>query len=245
MSCVNVNSVEYKELVKGLDKREQFIARAVISKYLTDNNTETLPDFITLKSLISDLYNSNKSGIDYTAFYTDVRNMFKQAIPSITEKELDTRIRFIDKLDLIRLRSGKQVLSTFMDNVVYISKSLPQERGIEAYTDIRHEIFHIIFNNYLNLNEQDALMQSFKRWKPEYANIQDKEQLEEAMADEFEEWKSDQKKSVPTLIKEFFLDLLKGLGLISNEYTNIQKLFDDVENGKFTRNYLKDSLVTR
>lgn len=243
MVCVNTNSKQYKDLVKGLEKREQLVARAVISKYLTDNNTETLPDFVTLKSLISDLYNTNKSGLDYQAFYSEVRNMFKRAIPSLTEKDLDDRVRFIDKLDLIRLRSGKEVLSTFIDNVVYISKTLPQERGEEAIKDIRHEIFHTIFNNYLNLNEQDALMQSFKRWMPQYSSIQDKEELEEAMAEAYESWQFSS--SIPTLIRDFFIDLLRFLRIISDQYTDVRKLFDDVENGKFTRNYIKDSLVTR
>lgn len=243
MSCVNINTPEYKNLVKGMDVRQEFVARAVISKFMTDNNR--MPDFIELKSSISDLYNTNQGGIDYKTFYGEVRDMFKKLLPGITDVELEQKVRFVDKLELIRLRNGKKVLSSFLDNTAVFANQLIEERGEQAYTDIRHEIFHVLFNNFLSPKEQIQLMESFKRWKPEFASIQDKETLEERMADAFETYRNNQKKSVPILIKEFFQKLLDFLGIISNNYNDIQKLFDDVENGKFTRNYLRDSLVTR
>jgi hypothetical protein len=245
MSCVNINSQDYKDLVKGLDKRQKFVAKAVISKYMTDNNTTTLPDFITLKTLMSDLYNTNKSGVDYQEFYGEVKSMFRSLLPSMSDKDIEERVKFVDKLELMRLRNGKQVLSSFIKDTVYIANSISEERGEKAYTDVRHEVFHVIFNNFLSESEQEDIMLSFKRWKPKYSSIQDKEELEERMADEFETYKSEKSKVLPILIRDFFQKVLKFLGFIGDNYNDIIKLFDDVNNGKFTRNYIKDSLVTR
>lgn len=245
MSCVNINSAEYKDLVKGLPDNQEFVARAVISKFQTENKTDKLPDFIELKSMMADLYNTNKAGVDYTDFYSDVRNMFKTLIPSLTDKDLDERVKFIDKLELMRLRNGKDVLSTFINNTVYIANSLPTERGEKAYTDVRHEIFHTIFNNFLNTKEQEKIMESFKRWKPEFASVMDKEELEERMADTFEAYRLNPKKTIPILIRDLFQSILKFFGLLGDNYNDIQRLFNDVEQGKFTRDYIKDSLVTR
>lgn len=243
MSCVNTNSPEYKSLVKGLDSRQEFVAKAVISRFMTDN--DRMPDFIELKSAISDLYNTNKGGIDYQTFYSEVRDTFKKLLPGLTDAELEQKVKFVDKLELMRLRNGKEVLSSFIDNTAVFANQLVQERGEQAYTDVRHEVFHVLFNNFLSPKEQIQIMESFKRWKPEFASIQDKETLEERMADAFETFRADQRRSVPVIIKEFFKQLLAFLGLIANNYTDIQKLFNDVEQGKFTRNYLRDSLVTR
>lgn len=244
MGCVNINSPEYKSLVKGMDIRQQFVAKAIISKYMTENNG-AFPSFIELKSRISDLYNTNKNGVDYNNFYNEVKQIFRSLLPGLTDSEIDQRVRFIDKLELMRLRDGKEVLTSFINDAVYISNSLLQERGTKAYTDIRHEIFHTVFNNFLAPQEQEKMMESFKRWKPEFANIMDKEELEERMADTFENYRTNPKKTIPILIRDFFQDLLKFFGLIGDNYNNIKSLFDDLENGKFTRDYLRDSLVTR
>lgn len=244
MSCVNVNSLEYKELTKGFNTREKFVARAVISKFITDNNSDTLPTIVELKSLMSDLYSTNNGGIDYQAFYSQVRSMFKTMLPSLTEAQLDKTVKFVDALELMRLRDGLPVLTSFINGTVYVSNSLLEERKTKAYTDIRHEIFHTIFNNFLSDSEQESMMESFKRWKPEYASIKNKVELEERMADTFEDFKKS-KKSVPVLIKEFFESILRFLGIISENYNDIKRLFNDVENGKFTRNFIKDGLVTR
>lgn len=245
MSCVNVNSAEYQQLVKGLDIREQFVARAVISKYITDNNSDTLPDIIELKSLISDLYNTNQGGIDYQDFYSQVKGMFKALIPSLTEAQLDKTVKFVDSMELMRLRGGLPVLTSFIDGTVYVANSLVEQRGTKAYTDVRHEVFHTIFNNFLSPAEQVAMMESFKRWKPQYADIMDKVELEERMADVFENYRFNPVRSLPVIIREFFQDILRFLGLMGNHYNDIQKLFNDVEQGRFTRNYIKDGLVTR
>lgn len=244
MSCVNTNSPAYKSLVRGMDARERFVAKAVMSKFMTDNQGR-MPDFVELKVAMADLYNSNKGGIDYNTFYNEVRGMFKSLLPSLSDKEIDERVRFVDKLELMRLRDGKPVLTTFIDNTVYIANTLPQERGTQAYSDVRHEIFHVIFNNFLSEDEQVKMIESFKNWRPQYKNLMDKEQLEELIAEEFEEYRTSPKKTIPTLIRDFFVEILKFLGLIGNNYSDIKKLFDDVENGAFTRDYIKDSLVTR
>ncbi len=245
MSCVNTNSQEYKSLVKSLDRREQFVARAVLSKYLTDNNTDVLPDFIELKGLISDLYNTTNGGTDYRDFYDEVKTIFKNLIPSLSDKELEERVKFVDKLELMRLRNGQPVLTSFINNTVYVATSLLKDRGTQAYTDVRHEVFHTIFNNFLSPSEQETLAESFKRWKPEFSSIQDKEELEETMADSFESYRFNKKQSIFKVIKDFFEDILKFFGIVNTGYTDIKKLFDDVEGGRFTRNYLNDSLVTR
>lgn len=245
MSCVNVNSKEYKALVRGMNPREEFTARAVLTRFLTVNNTDKLPDYIELKSMMSDLYNTNKGGIDYQSFYGEVRAMFKRLIPSMTDEDLEKRVQFVDKLELMRLRDGLPVLSTFINNTVYVANSLKSERGEQAYKDIRHEVFHMIFNNFVSEREQENLMASFKRQFPEYAAITDKVKLEEAMAEKFEDYRATGKPSLYVAIKEFFQDILKFLGLVGDNYNDIERLFQDVENGKFTRNYLKDSLVTR
>lgn len=245
MSCVNVNSKEYKALVRGMNPREEFTARAVLTRFLTVNNTDKLPDYIELKSMMSDLYNTNKGGIDYQNFYGEVRAMFKRLIPSMTDEDLEKRVQFVDKLELMRLRDGLPVLSTFIKNTVYVANSLKSERGEQAYKDIRHEVFHMIFNNFVSEREQENLMTSFKRQFPEYAAITDKVQLEEAMAEKFEDYRATGKPSLYVAIKEFFMDILKFLGFVGDNYNDIQRLFQDVETGKFTRNYLKDSLVTR
>jgi hypothetical protein len=245
MSCVNINTPQYKALVKGMSPRERFVAKSVISRFMTENEGR-MPNFIELKSAISDLYNSDQGGIDYNTFYNEVRGMFKQAIPTITDAELDQRVRFVDKLELMRLRNDKEVLTSFIEGVVYIARDLPALRGEDrAKDDVRHEIFHVIFNNFLSDDEQQKMIETFKRWKPQYSSIMDKEEIEEAMADEWENYKESPKKTIPILVRDFFLDILKFLGFINSEYNNIQKLFDDVVNGKFTRNYLRDSLVTR
>lgn len=245
MSCVNIQSKEYKALVRGMNPREEFTARAVLTRFLTVNKTDKLPDYIELKSMMSDVYNTNKGGIDYQAFYGEVRSMFKRLIPSMTDEDLEKRVKFVDKLELMRLRDGLPVLSTFINNTVYVANSLKSERGEQAYKDIRHEVFHMIFNNFLSEREQENLMASFKRQFPEYASITDKVKLEELMAEKFEDYRATGKPALYVAIKEFFQDILKFLGLIGDNYNDIQRLFQDVENGKFTRNYLKDSLVTR
>jgi hypothetical protein len=244
MACVNTNSPEYKALIKGMNVREKFVARAVISRFMTENNGE-MPSFVELKSAISDLYNTNQGGIDYSGFYDNVKDLFKKLLPGLSNAEIDQRVQFIDKLELMRLRNGKEVLTSFIDNIVYVSKTLPSERGERAYNDIRHEIFHILFNNFLSDDEQQKMAESFKRWKPEFANIMDKEELEERMADAFEDYQASPKRTIPILIRDFFVDLLKFFGLVGDNYVSIKKLFSDVENGKFTRNYQRDSLVTR
>jgi hypothetical protein len=244
MSCVNTNSPEFKSLTQGMDNRQRFVARAIISRYMTQNNNK-LPSFIELKSDMSDLYNTNQGGVDYKNFYNEVKSIFKSLLPGISDSEIEQRVQFVDKLELMRLRDGKEVLSSFINNTVYIANSLLQERGTEAYTDVKHEVFHVIFNNFLSDREQQDMVESFKKWKPQFAEIMDKEELEERMADTFEDYRTNPKKTIPILVRDFFQQILKFLGLIGNHYNDIKALFDDVENGKFTRNYLRDSLVTR
>jgi len=227
-----------------MSPREKFVAKGVMSRFMSENEGR-MPDFIELKSAIADLYNTNKGGVDYKTFYNEVKDIFKSLLPGMSEAELDQRVKFVDKLELMRLRDGKEVLTSFINDVVYIAKSLPEERGEKAYTDIRHEIFHVIFNNFLSEDEQIKMVETFKRWKPEYAKTMGKEDLEEAMANSFEHYRTSPKKTIPIMIRDFFVDLLKFFGLIGDNYVDIKKLFDDVESGKFTRNYLKDSLVTR
>lgn len=245
MSCVNTNSPDYKDLVQGMNIREQFVAKAIISRYMTENG-DKLPDFVELKSMISDLYNTNKAGVDYPEFYNEVKRMFKATIPSMSDSDIEERVKFIDKLELMRLRDGKEVLSSFIDNTVYIANSIVDERGEQYKNDIRHEIFHTIFNNFLSEQEQERIMESFKRWKPEFSGIQDKEELEERMADTYENYKNTSFIGrIPAIISNFFLRLGQFLGLINDNYNDIKRLFNDLENGRFTRDYLKDSLVTR
>jgi hypothetical protein len=240
MSCVNINDSQFKELVKGLSNREKFVAKAVISRFMTEN--QRFPDLVELKSAISDLYNTNKGGIDYQTFYNEVRGLVKSLLPSLSDKEIDKHVKFVDKLELMRLRNGKEVLGTFIDNIIYLDRDLAKDQD---YNTVRHEVFHIIFNNFLSDQEQENMIETFKRWKPQYASLMDKEEIEEAISNEFENYRDQPRKSIPIIIRDFFLDILKFLGFISNNYTDITKLFSDVNNGKFTRNYLRDSLVTR
>lgn len=245
MACVNVNSPQYKDLVKSLDRKERFVAKGVLSSYLTKNNTDKLPDFIELKGLMSDLYSTPNAGIDYRDMYSEVKSMIKRLIPSMSEKDLENRVKFVDKLELMRLRNGLPVLSTFINNTIFISQNIFNERGQNAITDIRHEVFHTIFNNFLSEQEQANIFETFKRDNPKYKNEVDKEVLEEAMADLFENYRVDNKRSIPTIIKDFFNEILAFFGLLNVSYNDLNKLFQDVEQGKFTRDFIKDSLVTR
>lgn len=247
MGCVNTSSPEFKFLVKYFTPRERFLAHAFINKYV-DENKGKFPDFITLKSMMSNGLNRGKAAVDYSEFYGKVKSMVKTLLPGLSNTEIDQRIKFVDRAEIIRLRDGKDVLSTFIHDTVYLANDIYGKRNEQAFTDVRHEVFHTIFNNFLSLSEQSDVAESFKRWKPQFSNINDKEELEEKIAEAFESYgkiSPAKRPNIPTRIKEFFEDILKFLGLMSKGYKDIERLFDDVNNGRFTRGFQNTSLNTR
>lgn len=243
MSCVNVKSKEYQSLLANFPKN-QSIAVEVYTKKFLDSNNERFPTLIELKSIMA----KQILGTDMKAFYSAVRSIVKDLLPGLSDAQIDDKIKFMDKLDLIRLRDGKDVLTTFINNTIYVANETLSERGTtDTYKDIRHEVFHMIFNNFLTSEERNNIVESFKRYFPAMNSIHDNETIEEKMADYFENYKNspEKVKSFPQVIKDFFNSILEYFGIISKKGMDIQSLFNDINNGKFTRNDVKDSFTVR
>lgn len=154
------------------------------------------------------------------------------------EKWFNKRFPGVDFKKVDEIANGK-VWGKFSEAAVYIAKNA--EEGTTY-----HEAFHVVFNLYLDKSEQDALVSEFKgrkdaaqqlsRYKTEYFDKSEREQIEEALADEFMEYelsegKMDIPKSEPVKLT-LFQKLLKLLGLFRQPST-IAEVYDRLSRGAY------------
>ena len=110
MSCVNTKSKEYQDLVSNFPENQK-ISVEVYTKRFMDKNSARYPTLIELKAEMAD----TSSNMDMEAFYAEARDIVKSLLPGLSADQLNQKLKFMDKLNLVRLRNGKDVLSTFID----------------------------------------------------------------------------------------------------------------------------------
>lgn len=237
--CVNTKNKEYKELLANFEQEDSIIVEFQTKRFM-DENEGRYPSYIELKTQMA-----RNSAIELDEVYTQARQIVRSLLPGLSEGQLNEKLKFVDKLELIRLRGGKEVLSSFINNTIYLSKDIVEQRGLtDAVKDIKHEVFHMIFNNFLTNKEQVEIIDSFRKYFPEFKNLTDIETIEELMAEQFELFRSNPK-SFPQKIREFFQSILEFFGIMSKKGMDINDLFNRIHAGQFTRNDAKDSFVVR
>ena len=103
---------------------------------------------------------------------------------------------------------------------------------------VRHELFHKIFWEYLKPAEQ---MQVLSAAQDKYGDL-DPESLEEALAEEFEDYVVSKRKS---LLSIFWNKLKRLLGFTYNNLDSIEEFFDLIENKAFYKRVRKFDDVER
>ncbi len=154
----------------------------------------------------------------------------KRMLPAIKDNELV----FLNKSMMIELqRPGESLLGLYNKGQL----ALLDDNGVYGNV-VRHEVFHKVFNDYLTDRERSVISSEFDpqgRMTPV--------EMEEALADRFMTWKQQPETAIGK-VRRIFQRIAEWLGFAQNNGNTVDKLFKDIENGKF-RNPDPDTANTR
>tara|TARA_R110002126_G_scaffold159053_4_gene306415 strand:- start:22020 stop:36167 length:14148 start_codon:yes stop_codon:yes gene_type:complete len=142
----------------------------------------------------------------------------KKRLPNATEDQL----KFVSDSMMHQITIGKEAWGNWTDGVISLLEGAP-------FTNVlRHEIFHEVFNNYLNDAERKEL---YKTVRAEFG-IDSAIEIEELLAEQYQNYR--QGEFFSTKITNFFEWLGRVFGFYADNRTEIEKLFDTIEQGKLT-----------
>ena len=160
----------------------------------------------------------------------DSLKLLKQLLPDLFNAEGDLipgHVAYLDSLRMVDLTDNDYTLGKFIDQTIYL---LEEKEGIYENV-VRHEVFHKVLSYYLTAAERKALFKS-ARTKYKLSASMSNAEVEEHLAREFMKFRANPN-SVPAIIKRFFKKILKFLGFVNKNATNINQLFDNIDSGYF------------
>jgi hypothetical protein len=160
---------------------------------------------------------------DLTDRYTP-KNFFTTLREALFGKGPRELIKIVEYGQLVN-NQGKQVWGLYKNGVMHFAKLA--SGGVSSKV-VRHELFHKIFWEYLTPSEQIAAL-SLAREK--YGNLS-AEALEEALAEEFEDFVVTKRQS---FLSRLWGKLKRLLGFSYNNMKSIEEFFNLIENKAFYR----------
>jgi hypothetical protein len=160
----------------------------------------------------------------------DSLKLLKQLLPDLFNAEGDLipgNITYLDSLRMLDLTDSEYTLGKFINQTIYL---LEEKEGIYENV-VRHEVFHKVVSYYLTGAERKALFKA-AREKYKLAASMSNAEVEEYLAREFMKFRANPN-SIPAAIKRFFKKILKFLGFVNKNATNITQLFDNIDSGYF------------
>jgi hypothetical protein len=154
---------------------------------------------------------------------TEATAEIKRMLPNTTDSE----INFLNRSLMLELQQpGESLLGLYQKGKMFFKQ---EPDGTVFSNVVRHEVFHKVYNDYLSNRDRSAISKEFD---PE--GKMTPIQLEEALADKFMVWKS-QPETVTGKIKRIFNKILGWLNFAQDNQGTIDKLFNDIQNGKFQK----------
>lgn len=164
--------------------------------------------------------------------FKEVRGFF----PTMSEEELRSRVRFVSDAQMMKLTMGEDAWGIFKDNIIYLRKN-PDNTVYSKV--VKHEVFHMIFNNYLTTQERAKFIQAMKDADPRL-NYMTPEQLDEYV----DEWGADhfmqtpkELKNVNYYIKLIMKKIMEFFNFVSPNIENLDELFKAINNGTIGSRY--------
>jgi len=155
----------------------------------------------------------------------EVLNYIKSLLPNINESQL----KFLSSTEMLKITKGIKAYGLWRDGVIYLQTNKDNKVNTRV---IRHEVFHEVYNNYLTNKERSKLLKIARR---DYSlNDQTDVQVEEFLADKYQEWET--KKSKPTsFITSIFKKIKDLFDFIFNNNSVIDQYFDKIDSGYFNK----------
>lgn len=147
----------------------------------------------------------------------------KKLLPGITDGE----INFLSRSMMLELQQpGESLLGLFQKGKLFLRQN---EDGTVFSNVVRHEVFHKVYNDYLSDRDRSVISKEFDP-QGEMTPLE----LEEALADRFMLWQKQPETAVGK-IKRIFQRMLSWLNFTQNNSSTIDKLFNDIQDGKFQK----------
>lgn len=186
----------------------------------------------------SDYYTNNISGgsmnKEQATFFV------KRMLPNLSETEISKRIQYISKIDMLRKTEGIDAWGYFQDGSLYLLEN-PTDNTVKTKV-IRHEIFHMIFSNFLSQDEKDKVLSAAKRLKGGLA-VSSNEQLEEFLADKFMDFNT--KSKFEAILTNLFNKIKEIFGFVVSSKNQINQLFDAIDRGNLDNDFNSEVTSSR
>ena len=169
----------------------------------------------------------------------EARKLLEKFIPNIS-KEGKEVLYFVDEMTLSGMEDGRSLYGLYRDEVIWA-----MERGGMTFKKIiRHETFHKIFNEHLSQRERNMIVNAFRNQFKEYAD-RSVDEIEELLAEKFQDYQQKKLTTVDNILKRFFNWLAKNLGFINMNMNSLDRFFETIEGGYFTKSKYTGIGITR
>ncbi|CAM6001149.1 unnamed protein product [Sphagnum balticum] len=139
----------------------------------------------------------------------------------------DSEINFLTRSLMLELQQpGESLLGLYQKGKMFFKQD---ENGNVFSNVVRHEVFHKVYNDYLSERDRANLSKEFD---PE--GKMNPLELEETLADKFMVWKQ-QPEAFSGKIKRIFNKIASWLGFAQSNAGIVDKLFNDIQEGKFQK----------
>lgn len=212
-----VNKVEeVKEETTPVDTSKELSIDNYINDIVIDDNEVPL---MKEKGTKQDL------GKDLTL--KEVLELFKKFLPNATPSQLSI------VADLVKAGiTSKAAWGAYLKGVVYLEGT---KEGTFKSGVVRHEVFHLIFNDFLTEKERDLIIKDVIKLYPELSNVSNLNDIEEFLADKFMDYDQKDIRPKSNRLTRFFNYVKKLLGFTKDNRSELDKLFDKIESGYFTK----------
>lgn len=148
-------------------------------------------------------------------------------------------LRFLKKQQLDRITGDVGVWGRFVDGIKYLAED--PDTG-KIYKNVaRHEVFHQVWNNYLNADERRQITEMAK---DEFNDWHKFPSIEELLAVKFHMYRRNMLESIGDFFKALFNQLKKLFGLYERNIDTIDNLFHQIRYGLLDhRTNLNDNMI--
>lgn len=153
------------------------------------------------------------------------REIINEIFPGIQEHE----IQFVDASMMTYLAGGRLRWGLYKQGVVFL---LQDNDGTVYENVLKHEAFHRVFWNYLSPSERESIIKNAKEYKSSLIG-KGNDFIEEYVADEFAKYAKNKATKLGKLIR-FFKKIFNYLTFSQNNWNNIEKYFDKINNGFYS-----------
>ena len=156
------------------------------------------------------------------------RDLLAKYIPGIDTESEDV-LQFVDEMVLEQL-AGENVIGLYDNGVIYVK----DKNGKTYLKIVKHEIGHKIFTEYLTPEEQDNLIDAYKKDHPQDSTKSDFD-IEELIMQMWQDHEAGKLDKVDSLLMKFFNWLSRVFGFMNRNTSNLNRFFETIESGYFSQ----------